>query len=499
MNSAYRNIKRIAIRTFGTIVCLILFSYTFGSSRNKNEGDPQKRYTILGLGDSITEGGTNFQSYLFPLWEKLFTKGYFFEFIGPNSSQCRIGTLNCAGFSEKSSEFLDTHIDSIYRKYPADIVLLHSGHNHHDSEKPIAGIVAANKSIIRKIREINPNVKILVAQVITSGKLPKYSYIPTLNRHIAKMVKQLNSNNVLLVNQAKRFNWQKYTVNDKEHPNAAGAEKIASVWFNAMKKIMTPPKEAFKPLIISYKKLDSDDLKLHVFKPNGIKKGEKRPAIIYFFGGGWSVGTPLQFYRECVYYAEKGMIAITAEYRISYIHKTTPFESIEDAKDAIRWLRKNADQLDIDPDRIAAAGASAGGHLAAATGILKGTRARKTDVNFKPNLLLLYYPVIDNSANGYGTEEMKKKYMEISPLHNIDSTAPPTLFILGTKDPLIPINIAEEFKKKMESLGGYCELHLYEGAGHPIFFYSKPLTDDFYNIRKESDAFLLKHGFLKNQ
>ncbi len=499
MNTTYESIKMTVIRLSGIIVCLALFSNVFGSPQNNDKGSsPQKRYTILGLGDSITEGGANFQSYLYPLWQKLFTEGYSFEFIGPNSSRCRIGTLNNAGFSGKDTEFLDTNIISIYRKYPADIVLLHSGHNHFESEKPIANIIAAHESIIRKIRAINPNVKILVAQVITSGKLPKYAYIPTLNKRIAEMVKRQNNNSVLLVNQAERFNRKENTIYDKVHPNPTGAEKMAEVWFKAMKGIMPPSKQNFKPLILSYKQVDSCDLKIHVFKPKGIKEGEKRPAIIYFFGGGWAVGTPLQFYRECAYYAEKGLIAISAEYRISYLHKTTPFESVEDAKDAIRWLRKNAEQLNVDPDYIAAAGASAGGHLAAAIGVLKETNTSKNNISFKPNLLLLYYPVIDNSPTGYGNEEIKKRYKEISPLHNIDSTAPPTLFILGTKDPLVPVRTAEEFTKKMEDVGAHCELHLYEGAGHPIFFYAKPLTDEFYKIRKESDAFLLKYGYFKN-
>lgn len=479
------------------VICLFLFSSALGGQERKDKENTRKRFTVLGLGDSITEGGENFQSYLFPLWEKLYATGYHFDFIGPNSCKCRIGSINNAGFSGKSAEFLDAHIDSIYQKYQADIVLLHSGHNHFESEKPIAGIIAAQESIIRKIRAINPNVKILVAQVIPSGKLPKYSYIPELNKSIANMVKCQNSDNVLLVNQAKGFDWKEYTLSDQVHPNAAGAEKIAKMWFKALIKILAPSEIGFKPEILTYKQTDSGDLKLHIFKPNDMKGREKRPAIIYFFGGGWEVGTPLQFYRECAYYSSKGMVAISVEYRISYLHKTTPFESVEDAKDALRWLRKNAAQWNIDPNRIAAAGASAGGHLAAATGTLKEANAKKTDINSKPNLLLLYYPVIDNSANGFGTEEMKKRYKEISPLHNIDSTTPPVLFILGTKDPLIPEQTAVEFTKKMEQSGVYCELHLYEGAGHPLFFYTKPLTDDFYKIRKESDEFLEKYGYLQ--
>ena len=196
-----------------------------GKKAPNDDGKTGKRVTIMGLGDSITEGGDNFQSYLFPLWEKLFAAGYHFDFVGPRASKCRIDLLNNCGFSGKTAEFLDQHIDSIYRLYPADIVLLHAGGNHFNTEKPVAGIISAQQSIIRKIKAINPNAKILVAQVVSSGKLPKYSYIPELNIAIAKMVKSQYSRNVILVNQFKGFDWQKYLVFDPERafdPNGRG-------------------------------------------------------------------------------------------------------------------------------------------------------------------------------------------------------------------------------------------------------------------------------------
>ncbi len=474
--------------------CLIVLSFSVSAQDNSARENSSKHYTVMGLGDSITEGGENFRSYLFPLWERLFSGGYHFDFIGPRAAKCRIGTLNHCGFSGKNAEFLDARIDSIYRLYPADVVLLHSGHNHFDTEKPVAGIIRAQQSIIRKIRAINPDVKILVAQVIPSGKLPKYSYIPELNKNIARMVRNMHNPNVILVDQARGFDWQKYTIADKVHPNTDGADRMAAVWFDALKKVLPKPEQSFHPEIVSYKQTEQGELKLHIFKPTKAQKGEKHPAIVYFFGGGWSVGTPLQFYRECAYYASKGMVAVSAEYRISYLHHSSAFESADDARNAIVWLRKHAEELNLDTARIVASGSSAGGHLAAAAGIIHRTTISQQS---RPNLLVLYYPVIDNGPGGYGSDNIKKRYLEISPLHNIDRDAPPTLFILGTKDPLIPVKTAEAFRNKMEENGVPCELHLFEGAGHPIFFYVKELTADFYAIRKLTDDFLSKHGYLK--
>ena len=477
------------------VSCCILSAPLMAQEKISDENS-QKRFTVMGLGDSITEGADNFESYLFPLWEKLFTAGYSFEFVGPRSSKCRIGTLNHCGFSGKNAEFLDSCIDSIYRKYPADIVLLHAGHNHFNTENPVPGIIRAQESIIRKIHTINPEAKILVAQVIPSGKLPKYSYLPELNKRIADMVGSMHNPNVVLVNQAHHFNWEKYTIADKVHPNRDGAAKMAGVWFDGLRQILPKPIQSFHPEIIRYKQTDKGDLSLHVFKPEKNRKGEKRPAIVYFFGGGWALGTPLQFYRECAYYASKGMVAVTVEYRISYLHHTTPFESLEDARDAIVWLRKHAEELNIDTSRIVAAGSSAGGHLAAATGII---HSPKNGSLSRPNLLVLYYPVVDNGSDGYGSEEMKKRYKEISPLHNVDRNSPPALFVLGTKDPLVSVKSAEAFQKKMTANGVECVLHLIEGAGHPIFYYAKPLTSDFYTIRQLSDEFLIRHGYLGNK
>ncbi len=467
----------------------------YSCSKNKQEQEKTenaKRITILGLGDSITEGGKTFHSYLFPLWERLFTAGYHVDFIGPRSSNCRIGKINHCGFSGKSAEFLETQIDSIYRIYPADMVLLHSGHNHFNTENPVDGIISAHQSIIEKILAINPDAKIIEAKVIESGKLPKYSYIPELNKRIEKMVEDLNLPNVTLVDQSKDFNWEIHSISDKVHPNPDGAELMADVWFKALQKILPAPEESYNPEIVSYKNTEQGNLNLHVFTSKDFDNKEKHPAIVFFFAGGWNLGTPLQFYRECAYYASKGFVAISADYRIKYLNHTTPFESVEDAKDAIRWIRKNADKWNIDPNRIVAAGSSAGGHLAAATGTLKENG--KTG-DYKPNLMLLYYPVIDNSENGYGTDTIKSRYREISPLHNIDFTTPPALFILGTKDPLIPVKTAEAFQTQMEENGVDCELHLMEGAGHPIFYYAKDLTPEFYTIRKLTDDFLLRYGY----
>lgn len=198
-----------------------------------------KTTTILALGDSITQGGgSKFESYTLPLWQMLNKGGYSVSFLGPKSTKLNDLEIHNCGFSGRTVEYIEEQIEQLYGKYPADVVLLHAGHNHFIEEKPVGGMIAAHRSIIEKIIKLNPDVKILVAQTITSGKLPKYSYIPELNKQIKKMVKEFDSKKIILVNQAKGWDWQKHTIQDRVHPNKEGSTLMAKRWMKSLRRIL---------------------------------------------------------------------------------------------------------------------------------------------------------------------------------------------------------------------------------------------------------------------
>jgi acetyl esterase len=223
--------------------------------------------------------------------------------------------------------------------------------------------------------------------------------------------------------------------------------------------------------IIEYKQTEQGPLTLHIFNPPGHKAGDKAPAIVFFFGGGWKNGGASQFYSQSRHLASRGMVAICADYRTESRHGTTPQECVKDGKSAMRRVRSQAAELGIDPDRIAAGGGSAGGHVAAATAMLKGfnEEGEDTSVSCKPAALVLFNPVFDNGPTGYGYERVKEYWQEFSPMHNLDSSALPTLVMLGTNDDLIPVATAEAYKAKMDELGVRCDLILYEEQPHGFF------------------------------
>lgn len=218
----------------------ILFIHLSGCSVQKHTAmeHKQRKFSVLGLGDSITEGGPEFFSYLFPLDSLLKRAGYQPRFVGTRRSVQNGDTLYHAGFSGKTAEFLAVHVDSIYSAFPADIVLLHAGHNHFQEETPVPGIIQAQRAIIQSIKRINPEARVLVAGVITSGKLPKYAYIPGLNTAVKNMVDSLGDPTVVFVDQNQHWNWTRDTIHDKVHPNRTGAGVIASNWFRAMTNLL---------------------------------------------------------------------------------------------------------------------------------------------------------------------------------------------------------------------------------------------------------------------
>lgn len=188
------------------------------------------------LGDSITAGGKLFHSYRGPLARMLERSGFAVRWVGSQSTPEDEPRLHHEGYPGKPAEFIAANIRELYSVNPADIILLHAGHNHTVEEHPVSTIVKSTEQIIQSTRKINPEVTLLLAQVIPSGKLPKYAYIPELNLQLKRLseVATTQRSPILPVNQASGFDPVTDTIEDRVHPNRKGAEKMACVWFDAL-------------------------------------------------------------------------------------------------------------------------------------------------------------------------------------------------------------------------------------------------------------------------
>src|SRR5262249_6892648 len=142
-------------------------------------------------------------------------------------------------------------------------------------------------------------------------------------------------------------------------------------------------------------KTQQAELEMHVHFPPDWKMGDKRAAIVFFFGGGWTNGRVEQFEPQAAYLAGRGMVAARADYRVKSRHNVTPDVCVEDAKSAVRWLLQNAAMLGVDPDRLVASGGSAGGHIAACTACPGLDAAGEdTKISSRPNAMILFNPVL---------------------------------------------------------------------------------------------------------
>ena len=248
----------------------------------------------------------------------------------------------------------------------------------------------------------------------------------------------------------------------------------------------------------TYKKVDTKDLKLDAFVPSQSIK--KSPCLIFIHGGGWKGGTTKTTLKWCRYLSELGCATFSVDYRLSNEDKgIKPSTCLEDVKSAVRWVRTNAESFNIDTSRIAYAGTSAGGHLAAACATIKGFNSPDDDlsVSCKPNLLLLHAPVIDNGPDGYGYDRVKEFWEDFSPVHNLHNQLPPTCMLLGDKDPLIPFESAIKVAEAVKNSGSDIEFYVFEGKGHGLFSQKESeLTEPIMKLYYHWHSFLHKQGYV---
>ena len=227
----------------------------------------------------------------------------------------------------------------------------------------------------------------------------------------------------------------------------------------------------------TYKQVGDRKLRIDWTRPADWKPTDTRAAIAFIHGGAWVGGAPGQFASHSVELARRGVVCFRIEYRLlDKKSSDPPTTCTEDVSDALRHVRGHAAEYGIDPQRIAAGGGSAGGHLASFLGMMDDQVV--DGVSRKPNALCLFNPVYDNGPGEWGTKRVGDDYPKYSPAHNISSDDPPAVVFLGTSDKLIPVSTAERFHRNMQQAGVRSELYLYQDQPHGFFNHGK--SDSVY-------------------
>lgn len=274
---------------------------------------------------------------------------------------------------------------------------------------------------------------------------------------------------------------------------------LASLFLAALLRAAPPPAgEAF-----TYKHVGDKALRLEVYKPPGWQPSDRRPAIVFFHGGGWVQGSPGQFGHQSAYLAERGLVAISVQYRLmpkdTYERGTVPVACIKDAKSAFRWVRAHAATLGIDPARLGAGGGSAGGYLAAAIAFVPGFDDAADDrtVPLNPAVLILFNPAlgqrIGDPVDPAQAERLGPRlddFMKASPANHVRPGGPPTLIMHGEIDTTIPPAQMLRFQEIMRAAGNRCDVVLYPGQGHSFFNHDKAGGRNYTETMRATEQFL---------
>ncbi len=230
---------------------------------------------------------------------------------------------------------------------------------------------------------------------------------------------------------------------------------------------------------IVYRKVDTTNLRLDIYRHKGLKK--RAPVLVFIHGGAWAKGKRSDYLPYLIDYAQKGYVTVTVSYRLSGVAHFPA--ALEDVKCAMEWIRAHADTYLIDPDRMALVGGSAGAHLAmmaaytdetAFTGGCTATPGKKVRaiVSFYgPTDLTTEYARNRGEVKkflGKSYEEAPSLYSVASPRFHISADDPPTLIFQGTIDALVPVSQADSLHRWLDRAGVPNQYHRLKGWPHTM-------------------------------
>ena len=263
-----------------------------------------------------------------------------------------------------------------------------------------------------------------------------------------------------------------------------------------------------QPETVVYKEVDGTALTLYVFKPAGFRAGDSRPAVVCIHGGGWRGGTPELMFPHARYFASRGAVGFSVQYRLVPRDGASPsvMDCITDCKSAMRYIRQHAAEFGIDPERMAATGDSAGGHLAACLGTVGAFNDPTEDITVSAmaNATMLFNPVADLTGKWIQMfpECPDRMFLarSVSPVYHIASGQPPALLMHGADDPVVVPEQAEQYAAAMEAAGNRCDFTLLAGEKHafvlPFYYKDGQAKEVAVGAIRAADDFLISLGYL---
>ena len=224
-------------------------------------------------------------------------------------------------------------------------------------------------------------------------------------------------------------------------------------------------------------------LAMDIVVPNGTDT--PRPAVLWIHGGGWIGGDRIHMTAMTQMMASFGYVSATADYRLTAAGARFP-DPVQDVAAAVRFLRKNAGRFNIDPDRIAVGGDSAGGHLALLVGLCQDADilggdphpdvssrvCAVVDIYGPTDLVPLFEiapwhmkPLLTDLTGGT-PKENPDVWARASPINHVRPDAPPILILHGDRDTTVPYRQSVILAERCRDRGAACSLARVRGAGH---------------------------------
>lgn len=256
-----------------------------------------------------------------------------------------------------------------------------------------------------------------------------------------------------------------------------------------------------------YRTVDGVNLMMDVYYPR--RMNGSIPVIVYLHGGGWSSGDKAEAEKlwNLLKYYPVPYVLVSVNYRLAPLYQF-PVQ-IEDVKNAVRFLRANAEIFHIDPDRIGVMGASAGGHLAALLGLCgKNTgwdvgenlnlssEVRAVVVAAGPADFTRDFPAVNQSMaqSVFGIYDRDDPMVLLaSPVSYISPGAPPFLILQGEKDNLVPLEQAQILYERLRSSNIVAELVIIKNAGHSLQSLDGPMKPNLLQLAMKIGDFYRKN------